>query len=99
MKIALVTDAWHPQVNGVVRTLCAVIAELRNRRVATGGFVATGFGETQPIADNKTEEGREENRRIEFNLIDAAAESDAATDLENQPESGAEGSDGDQPKE
>jgi OOP family OmpA-OmpF porin len=76
-----------------------VIAELRNRRVATGGFVATGFGETQPIADNKTEEGREENRRIEFNLIDAAAESDAATDLENQPESGAEGSDGDQPKE
>lgn len=31
MKIALVTDAWHPQVNGVVRTLCAVIAELRSR--------------------------------------------------------------------
>ncbi len=31
MKIALVTDAWHPQVNGVVRTLGAVIAELRSR--------------------------------------------------------------------
>ena len=25
MKIALVTDAWHPQVNGVVRTLDTVI--------------------------------------------------------------------------
>lgn len=31
MKIALITDAWRPQVNGVVRTLEAVIAELRGR--------------------------------------------------------------------
>tara|TARA_R110000772_G_scaffold68653_16_gene152065 strand:- start:1823 stop:2887 length:1065 start_codon:yes stop_codon:yes gene_type:complete len=30
MKIALVTDAWHPQVNGVVRTLDTVIGILRN---------------------------------------------------------------------
>lgn len=29
MKIALVTDAWHPQVNGVVRTLDTVIGILR----------------------------------------------------------------------
>ncbi|HSG53984.1 MAG TPA: glycosyltransferase family 1 protein [Paracoccaceae bacterium] len=29
MKIALVTDAWMPQVNGVVRTLASVTAELR----------------------------------------------------------------------
>jgi len=31
MKIALVTDAWHPQVNGVVRTLETVIRRLRDR--------------------------------------------------------------------
>lgn len=31
MRIALVTDAWLPQVNGVVRTLTTVIAELRSR--------------------------------------------------------------------
>ncbi len=31
MRIALVTDAWAPQVNGVVRTLSAVTAELRRR--------------------------------------------------------------------
>ena len=31
MKIALVTDAWHPQVNGVVRTLDTVIRLLRDR--------------------------------------------------------------------
>jgi glycosyltransferase involved in cell wall biosynthesis len=31
VKIALVTDAWHPQVNGVVRTLDTVIRLLRQR--------------------------------------------------------------------
>ena len=31
MKIALVTDAWHPQVNGVVRTLDTVIGDLLGR--------------------------------------------------------------------
>ena len=29
MKIALITDAWEPQVNGVVRTLKSTAAELR----------------------------------------------------------------------
>lgn len=29
MKILMVTDAWHPQVNGVVRTLTKVIGELQ----------------------------------------------------------------------
>ena len=28
MKIAIITDAWHPQVNGVVRTLTHLRAEL-----------------------------------------------------------------------
>jgi glycosyltransferase involved in cell wall biosynthesis len=31
MRIALITDAWLPQMNGVVRTLTTVIAELRQR--------------------------------------------------------------------
>ncbi len=31
MRIALITDAWLPQMNGVVRTLTTVIAELRSR--------------------------------------------------------------------
>lgn len=31
MRILIVTDAWSPQVNGVVRTLNALIAELRDK--------------------------------------------------------------------
>jgi glycosyltransferase involved in cell wall biosynthesis len=31
MRIVLITDAWLPQMNGVVRTLTTVIAELRSR--------------------------------------------------------------------
>ncbi len=30
MRIALVTDAWHPQVNGVVTTLVELVQELEN---------------------------------------------------------------------
>lgn len=68
----------------------AVVAELRNRRVVTGGFVATGFGEEQPIGDNGTEAGREQNRRIEFNLIAVSETSSDETDLESTGESVAE---------
>ncbi|MET0250945.1 MAG: glycosyltransferase family 1 protein [Novosphingobium sp.] len=31
LKIAIATDAWYPQVNGVVRTLAATVAELDSR--------------------------------------------------------------------
>lgn len=47
----------------------AVLTALRERRVLTGSLSAVGYGETRPIADNETEEGRETNRRIEFNLF------------------------------
>ncbi|MGZ4955275.1 MAG: OmpA family protein [Methylobacter sp.] len=36
----------------------------------TNRLIAKGFGETQPIADNKTEEGRSENRRVELIWIE-----------------------------
>lgn len=47
----------------------SILNELRSRRVLTASISAKGYGETQPIADNDTEEGREANRRIEFKVI------------------------------
>lgn len=62
----------------------SVLNELRARRVLTGSFVAKGYGETQPIADNDTEDGREANRRIEFILL---RPEQVATDGEAAPQS------------
>lgn len=47
----------------------AVLNALAARRVLTGKMTARGYGESEPIADNDTEEGREANRRIEFRLL------------------------------
>lgn len=47
----------------------AVLAALQGRRLPVQAFVAKGYGEDRPIADNGTEDGREANRRIEFTLL------------------------------
>jgi outer membrane protein OmpA-like peptidoglycan-associated protein len=37
--------------------------------IAKSRLSAEGFGETKPIADNNTAAGRQQNRRVEINLI------------------------------
>jgi OmpA-OmpF porin, OOP family len=32
-------------------------------------IIADGFGETRPKALNDTEQGRQQNRRVEFNIV------------------------------
>ena len=39
---------------------------LVNSGVDAGKVSTKGFGETRPIASNATEEGRSQNRRVEF---------------------------------
>jgi len=69
----------------------AVLDALRARRVLTSSFSAKGYGETSPVADNGTEEGREANRRIEFRLITPEAVVEEETGLESTENQGEEG--------
>jgi OOP family OmpA-OmpF porin len=48
-------------------------------------MTAVGYGETKPIADNGTEGGREENRRIEFLLVGAPLAAEASAEAGVEP--------------
>jgi outer membrane protein OmpA-like peptidoglycan-associated protein len=46
----------------------SVAQYLVSRGVAGGRISATGYGKSQPIADNSTESGRSQNRRVEIQI-------------------------------
>lgn len=46
----------------------AVRYYLISRGVSSKKLKAVGYGESNPIADNSTKEGKAKNRRIEFNV-------------------------------
>ena len=48
----------------------AVLAALEAEDLPFVGLSARGFGADDPVADNASESGRAENRRIEFTLVD-----------------------------
>ncbi|HUS97621.1 MAG TPA: OmpA family protein [Hyphomicrobiaceae bacterium] len=45
----------------------AVAAALIDKGLGKDRLTTVGFGYSRPVAENKTEEGKAENRRIEFN--------------------------------
>lgn len=47
----------------------AVKTYLEDKGIAADRINASGAGETQPIASNKTKEGRAENRRVEVEIV------------------------------
>lgn len=47
----------------------AVVNYLVSKNISAQRLLAKGYGETKPIADNKTEEGKAQNRRTEMKVI------------------------------
>jgi OOP family OmpA-OmpF porin len=47
----------------------AVVKYLSDKGINTARLNATGFGESMPVADNETAEGRALNRRVEFKVV------------------------------
>jgi outer membrane protein OmpA-like peptidoglycan-associated protein len=48
----------------------AVKNALIKRGIAAGRLTAKGYGQDQPIDDNKTPEGRQKNRRVQFKILE-----------------------------
>ena len=49
----------------------AVVDYLLEKGIKTERLSASGFGQSLPIADNNTEEGRQLNRRVELTVVSA----------------------------
>lgn len=47
----------------------AVVEYLLAQDISTDRLTYVGYGESQPIADNNTKEGRQQNRRVEFKVL------------------------------
>ena len=47
----------------------SVASYLKTKKVVPARFQIVGFGEQNPIADNTTEQGRAQNRRVELTLL------------------------------
>ncbi|MGN6277888.1 MAG: OmpA family protein [Sphingomonas sp.] len=61
------SDAYNQQLSE--RRASSVASYLETRGVQAARVGTKGFGETQPIAPNDTEEGRAANRRVEIRIV------------------------------
>ena len=48
----------------------SVVRYLQDKGIGNDTMVAKGYGEEKPIADNSTQRGRWDNRRIEFKVLE-----------------------------
>lgn len=73
MEISGHTDVVGPDgynLNLSKRRAQNVINHLTSKGIAADRLKLTYFGKEQPIADNETDEGRHQNRRVEFQILE-----------------------------
>ncbi len=61
------SDAYNQQLSEDRAN--AVASYLKTKKVNPARFEIIGFGESNPVADNSTPEGRAQNRRVELTLL------------------------------
>ncbi|QCK13309.1 OmpA family protein [Mangrovivirga cuniculi] len=62
------SDAYNKKLSD--RRANSVRTYLIGKGISEDRIEAVGYGESKPVADNFTEEGKQENRRVEFKIID-----------------------------
>ncbi|MBX2843065.1 MAG: OmpA family protein [Flammeovirgaceae bacterium] len=48
----------------------AVTSYLKSQNIVSDRIVNKGYGETKPLSDNNTEEGKQQNRRVDFTILE-----------------------------
>jgi outer membrane protein OmpA-like peptidoglycan-associated protein len=61
------TDEYNLKLSG--GRITSVEAYLESKGIAAERIVTKSYGESVPIADNESEEGRQQNRRVEFKIL------------------------------
>ena len=62
------SDAYNLKLsNARANSVCDYL--IRNKNIEPSRLVARGYGERKPIADNRTDEGRAQNRRVDFLIL------------------------------
>lgn len=82
------SDAYNEKLS--VRRAEAVFRYLVNRGVAPDRMEVIGYGETRPIADNESDTGRAENRRVELHVVKGTENQNGDSEAVPAPESGSE---------
>lgn len=66
----------------------AVLEFLAAQGIERERLEAVGYGNEKPLETNDTEEGREANRRVEFNILDMGPEDAGADEASAEPKEG-----------
>jgi outer membrane protein OmpA-like peptidoglycan-associated protein len=65
------SDAYNQQLSQ--NRAGSVVSYLVSREVRGDRFLTVGAGETRPIADNTTPQGKQQNRRVEITIVPLTA--------------------------